>query len=74
MLHAKNSINKHKAGLINLAEKLSNASKACKAMGVSRDTFSYTRNMICDSDDKWLGKHLRSYFVVELILRNSVNF
>ncbi len=30
---------KHKVGLLNLAEELNNVSKACKVMGVSRDTF-----------------------------------
>ena len=39
MLHTSNPIIKHKAGLINLAEELGNVSKACKVMGVSRDTF-----------------------------------
>ena len=28
-----------RAGLLNLAEELGNVSKACKIMGVSRDTF-----------------------------------
>lgn len=39
MLHTNNPIIKHKAGLLNLAEELCNVSKACKIMGVSRDTF-----------------------------------
>ena len=39
MIHTTNPIIKHKAGLLNLAEELSNVSKACKVMGVSRDTF-----------------------------------
>ena len=39
MLHTNNPIIKHKAGLLNLAEELNNVSKACKIMGVSRDTF-----------------------------------
>lgn len=34
-----NPIIKHRAGLLNLAEELGNVSKACKIMGVSRDTF-----------------------------------
>jgi len=34
-----NPIIKHKAGLLNLASELQNVSKACKIMGVSRDTF-----------------------------------
>jgi len=39
MMHTNNPIIKHKAGLLNLAEELGNVSKACKVMGVSRDTF-----------------------------------
>jgi len=39
MLHTNNPIIKHKAGLLNLAESLGHVSKACKIMGVSRDTF-----------------------------------
>ncbi|OFC58421.1 hypothetical protein BBW68_00480 [Candidatus Erwinia dacicola] len=39
MFHSGNPIIKHKAGLLNLAEELGNVSKACKIMGVSRDTF-----------------------------------
>jgi hypothetical protein len=30
---------KHKIGLLRLAEELGNASRACKVMGYSRDTF-----------------------------------
>lgn len=39
MLNTNNPIIKHKVGLLNLAEELQNVSKACKVMGVSRDTF-----------------------------------
>jgi transposase len=39
MHHTNNPIIKHKAGLLNLAEELGNVSRACKVMGVSRDTF-----------------------------------
>ena len=39
MLHSNERIVKHKIGLLNLAEELSNVSKACKLMGLSRDTF-----------------------------------
>lgn len=39
MLHTNNPIIKHKTGLLNLAEELVNVSKACKIMGVSRNTF-----------------------------------
>lgn len=46
MLHTSNPIIKHKAGLLNLAEELGNVSKACKVMGVSRDTFYAIRNWL----------------------------
>ena len=39
MLHTNDKIVKHKVGLLNLADELGNISKACKLMGVSRDTF-----------------------------------
>ncbi|MCH9665137.1 MAG: IS481 family transposase [Gammaproteobacteria bacterium] len=39
MILTNNPIIKHKAGLLNLAEELGNVSRACKVMGVSRDTF-----------------------------------
>lgn len=39
MIHTNDRIIKHKAGLLNLAEELGNISKACKMLGVSRDTF-----------------------------------
>jgi ACT domain-containing protein len=39
MFHTNNPIIKHKTGFLNLAEELGNVSKACKVMGVSRDTF-----------------------------------
>ncbi|WP_141103511.1 helix-turn-helix domain-containing protein, partial [Salmonella enterica] len=46
MLHTTNPVIKHKAGLLNLAEELSNVSKACKIMGVSRDTFNKRKHII----------------------------
>ena len=39
MVDTTNPIIKHKAGLLNLTEELGNLYKACKVMGVSRDTF-----------------------------------
>lgn len=45
MLHTTNPVIKHKAGLLNLAEELSNVSKACKIMGVSCDTFYRYREL-----------------------------
>jgi transposase InsO family protein len=39
MLNTNEKIIKHKLGLLNLAEELGNVSRACKVMGLSRDTF-----------------------------------
>jgi len=39
MLHTNNPIIKHKVGLLNLAQELQNVSRACKVVGVPRDTF-----------------------------------
>jgi len=39
MLHSNERIIKHKVGLLNLAEELGNVAKACRIMGLSRDTF-----------------------------------
>ena len=46
MLHSNEKIIKHKVGLLNLAEELGNVSKACKMMGVSRDTFYRYRDAV----------------------------
>jgi len=46
MLHTNNPIIKHKAGLLNLAEELNNVSRACKVMGVSRDTFYLYQELV----------------------------
>ncbi len=39
MINNNSKVIKHKVGLLNLAEELGNVSKACKVMGLSRDTF-----------------------------------
>ncbi len=39
MLQTNKKIIRHKVGLLNLAEELGNVSRACKLMGLSRDTF-----------------------------------
>ena len=39
MLNTTDNIIKHKVGLLNLAEQLGKVSKACKMMGLSRDSF-----------------------------------
>ena len=38
MLNTSEKVIKHKVGLLNLAEELGNVSRACKVMGLSRDT------------------------------------
>ena len=48
MLHTNNPIIKHKAGLLNLSEELGNVSRACKVMGVSRDTFYRYQELVED--------------------------
>ena len=39
---------RHKIGLLNLATELGNVSKACKVMGLSRDTFYRYQNAIAE--------------------------
>lgn len=46
MLHGTKTVIKHKIGLLNLAEELGNVSKACRIMGLSRDTFYRYQNAI----------------------------
>ena len=46
MIHTNDRIVKHKVGLLNLADELGNISKACKMMGVSRDTFYRYRDAV----------------------------
>lgn len=48
MIHTSDRIVKHKVGLLNLADELGNISKACKMMGVSRDTFYRYRDAVAD--------------------------
>jgi transposase InsO family protein len=48
MLYANDKIAKHKADLLNLADELGNISKACKMMGVSRDTFYRYKEAVND--------------------------
>lgn len=48
MLHTNDKIVKHKIGLLNLTEELGNISKACKMMGVSRDTFYRYQDAVND--------------------------
>ncbi len=46
MIQTSDRIVKHKVGLLNLADELGNISKACKMMGVSRDTFYRYRDAV----------------------------
>lgn len=48
MIHSNDRIVKHKVGLLNLADELGNISKACKMMGVSRDTFYRYKEAVDD--------------------------
>ena len=48
MLNINDRIVKHKVGLLNLADELGNISKACKMMGVSRDTFYRYKEAVDD--------------------------
>lgn len=48
MIHTNDRIVKHKVGLLNLADELGNISKACKMMGVSRDTFYRYKEAVDD--------------------------
>lgn len=50
MLHTTNQIIKHKVGLLNLAEELQSVSKACKVMGVSRDTIYLYQESVKSGD------------------------
>lgn len=46
MLNRTEKVIRHKVGLLNLAEELGNVSKACRVMGVSRDTFYRYRQAV----------------------------
>ena len=61
MLNTNNPIIKHKAGLLNLAEELGNVSKACKVMGVSRDTFYRYQELVAEGGiDSLINKSRRT--------------
>lgn len=46
MSSLKQNVIRHKIGLLNLATELGNVSKACKVMGLSRDTFYRDQNAV----------------------------
>ena len=61
MHHTNDRIIKHKVGLLNLAGELGNVSKACKMMGVSRDTFYRYKDAVNDGGvDKLFDKSRRA--------------
>ncbi|WP_392564973.1 IS481 family transposase [Orbus wheelerorum] len=61
MFHTNNQIIKHKVGLLNLAEELQNVSKACKVMGVSRDTFYRYKELVDEGGlDSLISKSRRT--------------
>ena len=56
-----NPIIKHKAGLLNLASELHNVSKACKIMGMSRDTFYRYQELVeTDGLDGLINRNRRA--------------
>jgi ACT domain-containing protein len=63
MLNNNEKVIKHKVGLLNLAEELGNVSKACQAMGLSRDTFYRYKAAVEEVRSIWLrqGKSRRYY-------------
>ena len=67
MLHTNDKIVKHKVGLLNLADELGNISKACKMMGVSRDTFYRYREAVNDGGVEALKNGLNT--IIEEIKR-----
>jgi ACT domain-containing protein len=60
MLHSTENVIRHKIGLLNLAEELDNVSKACKIMGVSRDTFYRYKEAVESDGVEALQKALAS--------------
>ncbi|WP_265411101.1 IS481 family transposase [Actinobacillus pleuropneumoniae] len=59
MFYSNNPLIKHKTGLLNLAEELGNISQACKAMGMSRDTFYRYQQAVAQGGVEALLKQTR---------------
>ena len=73
MVHTNNPIIKHKAGLLNLAEELGNVSKACKVMGVSRDTFYRYQELVEEGGvDALINKSRRSPNLKNLFMTTMI--
>ncbi|WP_261290041.1 helix-turn-helix domain-containing protein, partial [Escherichia coli] len=67
MLHTTNPVIKHKAGLLNLAEELSNVSKACKIMGVLNRPGFPGECFICElrlPDHRFRWKHNKLFLLL----------
>lgn len=73
MLHTNNQIIKHKVGLLNLAEELQNESKACKVMGVSRDTFYRYQELASTGNVDALINRSRRTPNLKTVLMNKLN-
>jgi ACT domain-containing protein len=70
MIHTNNPIIKHKAGLLNLAQELSNVSKACKVMGVSRDTFYRYQELVESGGiDNLIDKNRRTAILKTVLMK-----
>ena len=72
MVHTNNPIIKHKAGLLNLAEELGNVSKACKIMGVSRDTFYRYQELVDSGADKTEAEKQMRSIVKEYMINENI--
>jgi molybdenum-dependent DNA-binding transcriptional regulator ModE len=56
MYYSNQKIIKNKVGLLNLAEELGNVSKACKVMGLSRDTFYRYKSAVDEVTEQAVSK------------------
>ena len=70
MICSTDKIIKHKVGLLNLAEELGNVSKACKVMGLSRDTFYRYKSAVDEGGEDALFDQSRR----KPNLKNRVDF
>ena len=70
MIYNTDKIIKHKVGLLNLAEELGNVSKACKVMGLSRDTFYRYKSAVDEGGEDALFDQSRR----KPNLKNRVDF
>ena len=74
MIHSNTTIIKHKVGLLNLAEELGNVSKACRVMGLSRDTFyRYKEAVETGGVDSLLERNRRQPNIKNRVDENTEN-